>query len=89
MSAQNIQLMLQNDAQQLRTTISWIEQRYQSYAQNCTVDNMTAAGISSDDQASILAFIGDLNRLKSLMNGTLPGDATDMKFGCAAVLGIL
>jgi len=89
MSLANIQLMLQNDAQQLRTTISWVEQRYQSYAQNCTTDNMTAAGISQSDQNTILAFIGDLNRLKMLANNTMPANTTDMKFDCAAVLGIL
>lgn len=85
----NIQLMLQNDAQELRRVLYWVEQRYQSYNQNCTVDNMTSAGISAQDQASILAFIGDLNRLKTLASGTLPGDATDMHYDCAAVLGIL
>jgi hypothetical protein len=89
MSLQNIQLMLQNDAQWLRTVIAQVEERYQSYNQNCTQTNMTTAGISTEDQNSILAFIGDLNRLKTLMNGTLPSDATDMKYDCAAVLGIL
>jgi hypothetical protein len=89
MSLANMQLMLQNDAQQLRTLIDWVEQRYQSYNQNCTQANMTSAGIATEDQNSILAFIGDLNRLKTLASGTLPGDATDMKYDCAAVLGIL
>jgi hypothetical protein len=89
MTAQNIQLMLQNDAQQLRTFLSWVEQRYQSYGQNCTQANMDAATISAGDQATILAFIGDLNRLKTLASGTLPADATDMHYDCAAVLGIL
>jgi hypothetical protein len=84
-----LKVMLQNDTQQLRTTISWVEQRYQSYNQNCTQANMTSAGIATADQNAILAFIGDLNRLKTLMNGTLPSDATNMKFDCAAVLGIL
>lgn len=89
MSAQNIQLMAQNDAQQLRTFISWVEQRYQSYNQNMTTDNMTTAGIATEDQNTILAFIGDLNRLKTLASGTLPANATDMHYDCAAVLGIL
>jgi ABC-type polar amino acid transport system ATPase subunit len=89
MNQANIQLMVQNDAQQLRTMIAWVEQRYQSYNQNCTTANMTTATIATADQNSILAFIGDLNRLKTLMNGTLPSDATNMKFDCAAVLGIL
>jgi hypothetical protein len=89
MSLQNIDLMVQNDAQQLRTFISWVEQRYQSYNQNMTSDNMTAATIASGDQNTILAFIGDLHRLQLLMNGTLPSDATNMKYDCAAMLGIL
>jgi phage-related protein len=89
LSLQNFQVMFQNDAQELRTFISWVEQRYQSYNQNCTQVNMTTAGIATADQNAVLAFIGDLNRLKTLANGTLPSDATNMKFDCAAVLGIL
>jgi hypothetical protein len=89
LSLQNFQVMFQNDAQELRTFISWVEQRYQSYNQNCTQANMATAGIATADQNAVLAFIGDLNRLKTLANGTLPSDATNMKFDCAAVLGIL
>lgn len=89
MSAQNIQLMAQQDAQQMRTFINWVEDRYQAYNQNMTTQNMTTAGISTADQNTILAFIGDLNRLKTLMNGTLPSDATNMKYDWAAMLGIL
>lgn len=89
MSLENIQVMLQNDAQQLRTFLYWVEQRYQSYNQNMTTANMTTAGIAQDDQNTVLAFIGDLNRLKTLASGTLPSDATDMHYDCAAVLGIL
>lgn len=89
MSQQNIELMLQNDAQQLRTFLSWVEQRYQSYNQNMTTANMTAATISTEDQNTILAFIGDLSRIKTLASGTLPSTATDMHYDCAAVLGIL
>jgi hypothetical protein len=89
MSQQNIQLMLQNDAQQLRTLLSWVDQRYQSYNQNMTTANMDAATISSADQATILAFIGDLNRIKTLASGALPSNATDMHYDCAAVLGVL
>lgn len=87
--AGNLKLTLQNDAQNVRTFIAFVEQRYQSYNQNCTTNNMTAAGIATEDQNAILAFIGDLNRLKTLMNGTLPGDATDMKYDCAAILGVV
>jgi hypothetical protein len=89
MSLANIQLMLQNDTQQMRTFIDWVGDRYQSYNQNMTTDNMTAATISSNDQAAILAFIGDLNRLRMLMSGTPPSDATDIRYDVAAILGIL
>jgi hypothetical protein len=88
-NASNLQLALQNDAQQMRTVIDWVNQRYQSYSQNCTTQNMTAAGIGAGDQNSVLAFIGDFNRLKLLMSGTLPPDATDMKYDAAAILGVL
>lgn len=89
LSNQNLQIALQNDTQQLRTFIDWVTDRYQAYNQNCTTQNMTTAGIATADQNSILAFIGDLNRLKTLMAGTLPSDATDMRYDCAAILGVL
>lgn len=89
MSLQNIQLAAQNDTQQMRTFLDWVNDRYQAYNQNCTTDNMTAAGIITADQDAILAFIGDLNRIKTLASGTLPSDATDMRYDCAAILGIL
>ncbi len=88
-NAQNLQVTLQNDAQQMRTFIDWVNQRYQSYNQNCTQANMTTAGISVSDQNAVLAFIGDLNRLKTLMSGTLPADATDMRYDAAAILGVV
>jgi len=87
--AANLKLTLQNDTQQMRTIIDWVNQRYQSYNQNCTQANMTTAGIATEDQNAILAFIGDLNRLKTLMSGTLPADATDMRYDVAAILGVL
>ena len=85
----NLKLALQQDTQQMWSFIQWVERRYQALAQNCTVDNMTADGVSANDQAAILAFIGDLNRLKMLMNDTLPSDATNMKYDCTAILGLL
>lgn len=85
----NLKLALQQDTQQMFTFIQWVERRYQSYAQNCTTDNMTADGVSANDQAAILAFIGDLNRLKMIMNNQLPATSTDMKYDCAAILGLL
>lgn len=85
----NIQLMLQNDAQQLRTYVSWLEQRVQAY-NNLTTGAMTAAGITDGPtQSVILAFIADINRGYSYATGNAQGVAADMRFDCAAVLGIL
>jgi hypothetical protein len=84
-------LMLQNDAQQMRTFIQWVGARYNAYNQNLSTGaQMTAAGISvTADQNTVTAFIGDLNRLLTLMGGTLPGSATNMTFDLQAVLGIM
>jgi hypothetical protein len=83
-------LMLQNDAQQLRTTLDWIADRYQSYNQNLsTVAQQTAAGFSvTADQNTITAFIGDLNRLR-LISSNQSTSASDMRYDLTAILGIL
>jgi hypothetical protein len=89
MSPANIQLMLQNDAQQLRTYISWLEQRVQAY-NNLTTNVMTAAGITDGPtQNTILAFIADINRGYLYSTGVAQGVAADMRFDCAAILGVL
>lgn len=83
--------MLQNDAQQLRTLIQWVNARYTAWNQNMsTAAQMTAAGITVvADQNTVTAFIGDLNRLVQLTGGTLPAAATNMTFDLQAVLGIM
>ena len=83
-------LMLQNDAQQMRTVLRWAQDRYNAYNQNLsTAAQMTAAGISATaDQNTVTAFVGDLNRLQQIMTGTLPASATNMQFDLQAVLGI-
>src|SRR6266571_91492 len=58
---------LLNDAMQMRTFVQWIEARYSVYNQNCSTANMTAAGISSGDQTTVLAFIADLSRINTLL----------------------
>lgn len=88
-NAQNMQLALQNDAQQLRTMISWLVQRNVSYSQNMTTANMTAAGISTADQTAILAFVADISRLVTFVNGTLPGVAANISVDITGVLGVL
>lgn len=86
----NALLMLQNDAQQLRTFLDWVSDRYQAYNQNLsTTPQQTAAGFSvAADQNTITAFIGDLNRLK-LISSNQATSATDMRFDLQAVLGIM
>lgn len=82
--------MLQNDAQQMRTFLDWVSDRYQSYNQNLsTVAQQTAAGFSAAaDQNAISAFIGDLNRLK-LISSNQATSAADMRFDLTAILGFM
>lgn len=82
--------MLQNDAQQLRTLLDWVSDRYQAYNQNLsTVAQQTAAGFSvTADQNTITAFIGDLNRIK-LIASNQATTAADMRFDLQAILGIM
>lgn len=76
------------DAQYLRSVIDWATTRYNIYNQMLTTDAMTAASIASGDQNFILAFIGDLNRIKTLASGTVPSDADNMSFNINALLGL-
>jgi hypothetical protein len=81
---------LQSDAQFLRTIIQWANARYNAYNQNLSTGaQMTAAGIAVGDQATVTAFVGDLNRIIQLSGGTLPSSATNMTFDLTAVLGII
>ena len=82
-------IALQNDAQYWRTVIEWARTRYPVYTQNCTAANMTTAGISSADQAIVLAFIADLSRFVTLSQGTIPGSAADMAFDVNAIFGMV
>lgn len=89
MDNNNMTLAIKNDAQQLRQFLDWARLRYNVYNQNCTANNMTAAGIASGDQAFILAFIGDLNRIQTLASGVLPVNADDMNYNINALLGLV
>lgn len=82
--------MLQNDAQQLRTLLDWVSDRYQAYNQNLsTTAQQSAAGFTAvADQNAITAFIGDLNRLR-LISSNQATTAADMRFDLQAVLGIM
>ena len=85
----HIKLALQNDAQQLRSTISWVLERYTTYNWNMGVNNLTAAGISADDQGKILALAADFARLKDFMTGTLPGVAADIRVDVVNIIGVM
>lgn len=85
---QRITSSIVTDAAKLRDTIGWAKQRYESYNLMLTTSAMTAAGISSGDQAFILAFIGDLNRFIQLSGGTVPSTADDMLYNITNLLGL-
>lgn len=84
----NVKINLQNDAQQLRTLLDWVENKYQGYAQNLTTPVMDGLGISAGDQAAINAFIGNLNRIKQISSGVQDVDGVDMRYDIAAILGV-
>lgn len=82
-------LTLQNDAQQLRTTISWILERYTTYNNMMTSGNLTAASITGADQTAALALAADFGRLKDFVTGTLPGVASDIRVDVVNVIGVM
>lgn len=85
------QVALQNTAQQLRSFMHFVQDAYQSLNQNLsTAAQQTAAGFSTTaDQNAINALIGDLNRLKQLMSGTVPTQAFDVMFDTSSITGFL
>lgn len=89
MNATNMQVALQNDAQQLRSTLYWLQQRYNIYNQNMTPANMTAAGIAAADQTAVQNFINDLGRLSLFMTGTMPAQAVDIRVDINNITGVV
>jgi hypothetical protein len=89
MTNAQFQQMLQNDAQQMRSFIAWLQERNTTYSQNCSTANMNAATISGGDQTTILAFAADLARLVTFCGGTLPGVASNISIDITNVLGML
>lgn len=89
MSPDNIMVNATNDAAKWRETILWLEQTCKRYNRNMTVDNMTAAGITSDQQTIMLGFIADLNRAYGYVTGTNQGIANNHLDDLTAMLGIL
>ena len=89
MDSTHVQQMLQNDAQQLRTVLRWLEDRNSIYSQNLTTTVMTAAGITGADQTATLAFIADFARILQYMQGTLPGVAASVIVDINNVLGVM
>jgi hypothetical protein len=89
----HVQLMLQNDAQQLRTFLDWVNDRYNAWNQNCsTAAQMTTAGINStgspSDQNRVTAFIGALNTIR-LISSNQAATQSDMGFALRDILGVL
>jgi N-acetylglucosamine-6-phosphate deacetylase len=76
------------DTQYVRSFIEWARRRYETYSLVLTTDAMTAAGIPSGDQAFVLAFIGDINRIIQLSSGTVPSTADDMLYNIANLIGL-
>lgn len=76
------------DAQYMRGFLQWANLRYGIYNQTLTTTLMNAAGIASGDQAFVLAFIGDLNRIITLAGGTVPSNADIIEYNINALLGV-
>jgi hypothetical protein len=89
MTSENIYTNATNDAFKWRETILWLEQTCKRYNRNMGVDNMTAAGLTSDQQTIMLAFIADLNRAYGYVTGTNQGIANNHLDDLTAMLGIL
>jgi hypothetical protein len=88
LTQQKINEAIVNDATYLRSMIEWANRRYDAYNAMLTTDAMNAASIPSEDQAYILAFIGDLNRIITLAGGTVPQNADDMLYNITHLLGL-
>jgi hypothetical protein len=89
MNTANMTLTLQNDAQQLRTLVSWIEQRYTTYNTMMNSTNLTAASITGADQTAALALAADFGRLKSFVEGVLPAVASDIRVDVINIIGVM
>lgn len=88
MNSDNIYVAAANDAAKWRETISWLEQACKRYNRNMTADNMTAAGLTSDQQTIMLGFIADLNRAYGYVTGTSQSVVNDHRDDLAAMLGV-
>lgn len=85
----HIQATMENDARQLRTFISWLEERNVTYQQKMSTNNLTAAGISESDQGAILTFIADMARLTAYVQGTPQSIAGDIRIDITGILGVI
>lgn len=86
---EHIMVMMQNDAQQMRTFISWLQERNITYQQKMSTQNMTAAGVSESDQNAILTFMADVGRLTSYVQGTPQAVAGDIRIDITGILGVM
>ena len=85
----HLNIAVQNDAQQWRSTIDWAQNRYYTYNQQLTTTIMTNLGVVTADQNAILAFIADLNNFNLLAAGSAPTSGSIFKFNVANILGIM
>ncbi len=88
-NAANMQVTLQNDANQMRTIITWLLERYTTYNNQMTAVNLTACGITGADQTAVLAFSADIGRLQAYVTGTAQGVASDIRVDVTNVLGVM
>jgi hypothetical protein len=81
-------LTLDNDTQQMRTFIDWLEERNISYQANMTATNLTAASITGTDQTAVLAFVADVARMFAYVTGTPQTIAGNVKTDIANIRGV-
>lgn len=89
MDMEHMQLTMQNDAQQMRTFLSWLQERNVTYQHQMTTDNMTAAGMDQACQDSCMSFIADIARLTAYVTGTPQTIAGDIRIDLTQVLGVV
>ena len=82
-------LMLQNDAQRLRSDLEWLTERNTTWQLVGTGANLTAAGITGADQTAVLALIADIARTVAYMTGTPQGVAGDIRQDIVNVIGVM
>ena len=81
--------MLQNDAQRLRSDLSWLIERNTTWQLIGSGANLTAAGITGSDQTAVLALLADIARTVAYMTGTPQAIAGDIRQDIVNVIGVM